>query len=148
MQTTKYGIIWSQNIHVVTSLTVPFACKIIFRRAGTFCCRTGSQAHFQFVETCLHLPPPSFGPNFNHWGLGQTSFLAATLVLYIPDQCHNAGSLMTLKPRQFNIQIGLLKFSNEENQVTQNTDMLSQSHPVPPEMHIHQSNFRTCTVLN
>lgn len=103
---------------------------------------------------CGDLPPPSprpsFGPipTFNHWGLGQTSFLAATLVIYIPDQCHNSGSLMTLKPRKFNIQIGLLKFSNEENQVTKNTDMLSQSHPVPPEMHIRQSNFRTCTVLN
>ena len=122
---------------------------LFLRRAGTFCCRTGSQAHFQFVETCLHLPP-SFGPipTFNHWGLGQTSFLVATLVIYIPDQCHNSGSLMTLKPRKFNIQIGLLKFSNEENQVTKNTDMLSQSHPVPPEMHIRQSNFRTCTVLN
>ena len=69
---------WTFGTQVITW---PKTMLILFlRRAGTFCCRTGSQAHFQFVETCLHLPP-SFGPipTFNHWGLGHT-FLAATLV--------------------------------------------------------------------
>ena len=54
MQTTKYGIIWSEKVHFVTTLTVPLTkTGVLYPRVPDFLCRGITLAVFQLQGKML-----------------------------------------------------------------------------------------------